>query len=94
MNLTQEQREEIEKMAYRLVPPGLIAINIDTDETDFLADLRTPGTEIRTAFYRGHLRQLVEVRESVIKSAINGSNPAQQELIKFITSQQQYLEYE
>ena len=94
MNLTQGQHEEIEKMAYRLVPPGLIAINIGTDETDFLADLRTPGTEIRTAFYRGHLRQLVEVRESVIKSAINGSNPAQQELIKFITSQQQYLEYE
>lgn len=53
MNLTQEQREEIEKMAYRLIPPGLIAINIGADETDFLAELRTPGTEVRTAFYRG-----------------------------------------
>ena len=39
MNLTQEQREEIEKMAYRLIPPGLIAINIGADETDFLAEL-------------------------------------------------------
>lgn len=53
MNLTQEQREEIEKMAYRLIPPGMIAINIGVDETDFLAELRTPGTEVRTAFYRG-----------------------------------------
>ena len=88
------QREEIEKMAYRLIPPGLIAINIGADETDFLAELRTPGTEVRTAFYRGHLRQTVELRESLIKSAVNGSNPAQQELIKFIKSQQQYLEYE
>lgn len=61
MNLTQEQREEIEKMAYRLIPPGLIAINIGADETDFLAELRTPGTEVRTAFYRGHLRQTVEL---------------------------------
>ena len=87
MNLTQEQREEIEKMAYRLIPPGLIAINIGADETDFLA-------EVRTACYRGHLRQTVELRESLIKSAVNGSNPAQQELIKFIKSQQQYLEYE
>ena len=93
MNLTQEQREEIEKMAYRLIS-GLIAINIGADETDFLAELRTPGTEVRTAFYRGHLRQTVELRESLIKSAVNGSNPAQQELIKFIKSQQQYLEYE
>ena len=75
-------------MAYRLIPPGLIAINIGADETDFLAELRTPGTEVRTAFYRGQLR------ESLIKSAVNGSNPAQQELIKFIKSQQQYLEYE
>ena len=65
MNLTQEQREEIEKMAYRLIPPGLIAINIGADETDFLAELRTPGTEVRTAFYRGHLRQTVELRESL-----------------------------
>ena len=46
MSLTQEQREEIEKMAYRLIPPGMIAINIGVDETDFLAELRTPtGTD-------------------------------------------------
>lgn len=94
MNLTQQQSDEIEKMAYRLIPPGLIAINIGVDETDFTQELRTPGTEIRTAFYRGHLRQMVEVREAIIKSAVNGSNPAQQELIKFFKSQQQYLEYE
>lgn len=94
MNLTKEQRDEIEKMAYRLIPPGLIAINIGADESDFLAELRTPGTEIRTAFYRGHIKQMVEIREALIKSAINGSNPAQQELIKFIKSQQQYMEYE
>ncbi len=94
MNLTREQREEIEKMAYRLIPPGLIAINIGVDETDFTQELRTPGTEILAAFYRGHLRQMVEEREAIIKSAVNGSNPAQQELIKFFKSQQQYLEYE
>lgn len=94
MSLTQQQSDEIEKMAYRLIPPGLIAINIGMDETDFIQELRTPGTEIRMAFYRGHLRQMVEVREAIIKSAVNGSNPAQQELIKFFKSQQQYLEYE
>ena len=94
MNVTQQQREEIEKMAYRLIPPGIIAINIGVDETDFLTELRTPGTGVRVAFYRGHIRQMIEVREAIIKSAINGSNPAQQELIKFFKSQQQYLEYE
>ena len=81
-------------MAYRLILPGLIAINIGVDETDFLAELRTPGTEVRTAFYRGHLRQMSNSGSHSSKSAANGSNPAQQELIKFIKSQQQYLEYE
>lgn len=94
MNLTTEQRDEIEKMAYRLIPPGLIAVNIGVCEMDFLAELRTPDTEIRTAFFRGHLKQLVELREAVIKSAVNGSNPAQLELIKFLKQQQRYLEYE
>lgn len=49
-------------MAYRLIPPGIIAINIGVNETDFLAELRIPGTEVQKAFYRGHLRQMVEVR--------------------------------
>lgn len=80
-------------MAYRLIPPGLIAINIGADETDFLAELRT-GHRSPDRLLPGHLRQTVELRESLIKSAVNGSNPAQQELIKFIKSQQQYLEYE
>lgn len=53
MNLTQEQREEIEKMAYRLILPGLIAINIGVDETDFLAELRTPGHRSADGFLPG-----------------------------------------
>lgn len=81
-------------MSYRLIAPGLIAINIGADEVDFVSEVRTPGTEARQAFYRGYLRQLIKLREALIKSAENGSNPAQQELIKFIKTQQQFIEYE
>lgn len=94
MNLTQEQYKEIEEMSYRLIPPGLIAINIEADEQDFIAEIRTPGTEVRNAFYRGYLKQLIETRDALIKSSQNGSNPAQQELIKFFKSQQQFVDYE
>ena len=94
MNLTQEQLSEVEEMSYHLIAPGLIAINIGADEMDFVSEVRTSGTEARKAFYRGYLRQLIELREALIKSAKNGSNPAQQELIKFIKSQQQFIEYE
>lgn len=94
MNLTKEQCDEVEQMAYHLIPPGLIAVNIGVDEQDFIEQIRTAGTQARTSFYRGHIRQLIEVRASLIKSAKNGSNPAQQELIKFIKQQQQFIDYE
>ncbi len=94
MNLTKEQCDEVEQMAYHLVTPSLIAINIGVDEQDFIEQVRTPGTQARMSFYRGHIRQLIEVRASLIKAAKNGSNPAQQELIKFIKQQQQFISYE
>ena len=94
MNLNDAHYKEIEELAYRLIAPGLIAINFGVDEQDFISRVRTPGTPERNAFYRGHLRQLVELRSSLIKAAQNGSNPAQQELIKFANRQQHYLDYE
>ncbi|MEG0796969.1 MAG: hypothetical protein RR397_10780 [Odoribacter sp.] len=94
MNLNEETLKAIEELAYRLIPPGVIAINIECDELDFIERLRTPGTEIRTAFYKGYLRQLIETRESIIKSAQNGSNPAQVELLKFMHEMNNHILYE
>ena len=94
MSLNEQQLNEVEEMAYRLISPGMIAINIGTDELEFLNEMRTPGTQVRNAFYRGYIRQLVELRSSIIKSALNGSNPAQQELVKFVRQMQQYIDYE
>lgn len=94
MNLTKEQCDEVEQMAYHLIQPGLIAVNIGVNEQEFIEQIRTAGTQARTSFYRGYIRQLIEVRASLIKSAKNGSNPAQQELIKFIKQQQQFIDYE
>ena len=92
--MNKEQCDEVEQMVYHLIQPGLIAVNIGVDEQDFIEQVRTPGTQARTSFYRGYIRQLIEVRASLIKAAKNGSNPAQQELIKFIKQQQQFISYE
>ena len=92
--LNEAERTTVEEMSYRLMSPFLIAINLEMDENDFLDELRTPGTDIRQAFYRGYIRQTMELRESIIKAAQNGSNPAQQELIKFIQQQNNHIQYE
>lgn len=93
MNLTKEQREQLEKMGYTLIPPQLAAINLEVDELEFLMELKTVGSEVRQAYYRGYLRQLVETRQAIVKAAHNGSNPAQVELLKLINRMQQAIDH-
>lgn len=94
MNLTTEQLKSIEDLSYRLIVPELVAINIGVDEIDFLHEVRTPGTDVRNAYYKGYLKQMIETREAIIKTAQNGSNPAQSELLKFLNVIQYHLNYE
>ncbi len=91
MHLTKEQSDMVEEMAYRLIEPSLIAINIEADEMQFIEELGIPGSEVRQAFYKGYVRQLVETREAVIKSARNGSNPSLEMMIQFFKQLKNYL---
>ena len=92
MNLTQEQLNIVKEMAYRLISPELIAINLEVDVYDFKMALEADGP-IRTAFFAGYLQQLIETRDALIKSAHNGSNPAQLELLKFIRDLNRQIKY-
>jgi hypothetical protein len=94
MNFTTEQLSSIEDLAYRLIAPELVAINIGVDETDFVHEVRIPGTNARNAYYKGYLKQTIETREAIIKTAQNGSNPAQSELLRFLNDVQNHLKYE
>lgn len=94
MNLTTEQLKAVEDLAYRLIAPDMVAINIGVDEIDFIHAIRTPGTDVRNAYFRGYLQQTIEVREGIIKTAKNGSNPAQVELLKFLNDINRHLKYE
>ena len=69
MNLNEEALNNIEELAYRLIPPGMIAINMQLDECDFLDQIRIQGSDVRNAFFKGYVRQTIECREARIKSA-------------------------
>jgi len=84
MHLSEEQLKGIEEMAYRLFSPELTAINIEVDEVEFCEQVSIPGTTARKAYYTGIIRQETELREAIIKSAGNGSNPAQEQLLKLL----------
>ncbi len=93
MNLNTEQREQLEQMGYALITPELAATNLEVDELEFMTELRTVGSEVRRAYYRGYIRQLTETRQAIIKAAHNGSNPAQLELLKLINRLQNSLNH-
>lgn len=84
MHITEAQLKAIEQMGYRLFSPELIAINIEVDESDFIEAVNTPNSSARKAYYKGLIKQETELRESIIKAAGNGSNPAQEQLIKML----------
>lgn len=78
MNLTQEQLEEIESMASLFLQPDDIAVNIGVDPDDFTDLINTKSGPVYLAYFKGWMKTEVELRQSILQSALNGSIPAQQ----------------
>lgn len=93
MNLTAEQLDQIEEMSYRMIPCNLIAINIEVPEYDLKEEVETVGTPARNAFYKGYLKMLVELRDKVIGAAMNGSNPAQTEVLRWMADAERRMRH-
>lgn len=79
-------------MAYCLIPLPLIAINLEIEEFELKELLHQPSP-VRTAYYRGYIRQKMEVQRSIIQAAQNGSNPAIEQLIKMLNDISNQLKY-
>ena len=77
--------EQITKLAALFLPPDRIARIIEMEEEEFKAALIDPKSEIFRAYYTGFDKADVEFRESVIKIAKQGSQPAQDQVKKYIS---------
>ncbi len=93
MLLNKEQLEQIENLAYRLLSPHDISIVLEVNTLDLCDAIHEEGTPEHQAFYRGYLKQVIEQRDALIRSAQNGSNPAQEELIRFIQRLENQLKH-
>lgn len=80
MHLTQEQLDEVTTMAQLFYSPSDIAINIEVDPEEFALAISAQHNEIYKAYRRGWLTSDIKLRKSIMASAENGSNPAQQML--------------
>lgn len=93
MNLTEEQSKQLEEMAYLLIPIDLIAVNFGMDDLAFMEELRDKSSLVCQSYYRGILRQKMELHTNIVQAAKNGSHPAQEQIIKMLDSISGQLRY-
>lgn len=91
MNLTAEQLDQVREMAARLIHPELIARAIGIEPYLFRVLCEDSNEDLHKSYYEGFIQAKIELHESIIKSAKNGSNPSQIEMKKLITESEQYL---
>lgn len=78
----------LENLAAQFFTPWEIALMMDVPEAEFVKSIKTEGSRIRSAFYKGRLQSELEVRQSVINLAKQGSSPAQSASIEIIKQSQ------
>lgn len=80
--LTEDQIQSIEEMAELFYDFHSCCIAADLDAQDFTEDFYNHHGQFYTAYMRGYLKGDIALRQSIKKSADNGSHPAQTLLLK------------
>ncbi len=89
MNLSAEQIDMVEELAELFFSPEDIAVNLELndEETEIFVDgvtTRCSSIPVVGAYIRGWLQGEITLRKAIMKAAINGSNPSQQQLLNFL----------
>ena len=84
MHLSEEQLNMIEKMAGLFFNPEQIAANIEIEDIElFCSEIELKIGKNYIAYMKGRLKTEMELRESVKMAALNGSNPAQTQMLNY-----------
>lgn len=91
MNLTEEQLEELQNLAalFFSVEDILIALELPLHLEAVFSDiiLLEKTNPIYEAYHRGRLQSEIELRNTIKRAALNGSNPAITEMLNFRRNQ-------
>lgn len=84
--MTKEFLGLAEKMAGVFFGTSKLSVILEIPEEDIRLAIDAPDSPLGRAIRRGRLLREAEVRESVIKLALQGSGPAQAEALRLIKS--------
>ncbi len=89
MNLSNEQLDEIERLAGLFFPPLNIAIVLQVNSEDFLHAWADETTAIYARYWCGKLKSEAELRKIILTQAKQGSSPAQATAMKLLDEMNQ-----
>lgn len=84
MNFSNEELDLIEELGSTAMNIQAVAKIMQVSEVDFELEYSQPMSQVRIRYLAGLLRLEAELHKSVKESAIQGSNPAQQLMQRYI----------
>ena len=84
MNLSDEELQQIEEFASIAFPLDDIAVILQVNPEDLRAAYSKQSSDVRNRYCAGLLRLKAELHKSIKESALQGSNPAQQLMQRFL----------
>lgn len=87
MNLTDGQLQEVYENAGLFLSPEEIAVLMDLNVLDFIAEIKSKTGEVYLQYMKGKTTSKKAIRENVVKMARHGSPQAEDLAEKYIAEQ-------
>lgn len=84
MNLNQEELKALKDHAENYMSLPQLAIILEVDVDELTVEFNKKDSAVRKAIDHGRMLTLSAVQKSLITSAKNGSNPAQEKILEII----------
>lgn len=82
MNLSNEQLEMLERLGAHYFTFKEAAIVLELPVSEFTRELNDSNSSAHKRYYKGKFTSDLELRESIMKMAKRGSNPAQKMMVE------------
>ncbi len=91
MQLNNDQLQLLQRMGKNFFDLKKCATALEVDEAGFFKEMSDKSSPAFKAYFSGFLTSELKHREGVIEVAERGSNPAQQQVEKYIESASKHL---
>ena len=91
MEYSNDLLKKIETMGADMMTPLEISVLLDIEEDEFQDDIKTHGSAARSAYLRGYIRTVHEIKKNIRDLCDTGSPSAVEQSVGFIKEIEQQI---